>query len=346
MGHNWKVFKRNALWLLLLFTVDALAATLLWIADIQAFQAMLGSIILASVLLFAGVFALNCYHDRKKKQAFCAFLNNPDEFQEENLLKLCSEAEGDMIRLLAQMLQNKEDETQKLLTRVSDYEEYVETWAHETKTPLSLLTLLLDNHREDFSEAMGFKLDFVRNRIQESVNQMLFYARLKGVKKDYLFEAVDLNEAVEEVLEDYRPLLEEKQVALMRQIPEIQVYCDKRGLIFLLCQLLSNAVKYSKADAQAHIELTAVEEEKWYTLSIRDNGRGVQPCDLPYIFEKGFTGDSQDGRRKATGMGLYLARAMAGDLNISLEARSQWMQGFEMLLHFPKAHKPEKKHSL
>ena len=71
-------------------------------------------------------------------------------------------------------------------------------------------------------------------------------------------------------------------------------------------------------------------------LHICDNGRGVKECDLPYIFEKGFTGDSSDAGKKATGMGLYLSKKMADDLKLGLEARSERGAGFDMAIRFPR----------
>ncbi|MFR0797044.1 MAG: hypothetical protein ACLSHG_12865 [Oscillospiraceae bacterium] len=59
---------------------------------------------------------------------------------------------------------------------MDDYENYVELWAHEVKTPLALLTLVLDNRRDTLPEAVGFKLDYVRNRMQAFIDQMLYYA--------------------------------------------------------------------------------------------------------------------------------------------------------------------------
>lgn len=61
----------------------------------------------------------------------------------------------------------------------------------------------------------------------------------------------------------------------------------------------------------------------------------MRNCDLPYIFEKGFTGDYGEGRNKATGMGLYLAREIAKELNISLQVNSEWGKGFEIQISFP-----------
>jgi len=228
----------------------------------------------------------------------------------------------------------KNNSINQLLTRVLDYEEYVEAWAHETKTPLSLLTMLLDNRREELPENFAFKLDYIRNRMQEFINQMLFYSRLKGTQKDYLFEFINLHTCIKEVLEDYMPLLEEKRFQIKMQVPEIFVYSDRRGLTFLISQVISNSVKYTGANIP-ELCIKAVKTDRNYVLSISDNGIGVRSSDLPYIFEKGFTGNSGDGRKKATGMGLYLAKEIAKDLNILLNVESEWGKGFTMKILFP-----------
>ena len=56
---------------------------------------------------------------------------------------------------------------------------------------------------------------------------------------------------------------------------------------------------------------------------------------MPYVFEKGFTGDSGHEKNKATGMGLYLAREVAKDLGLTLTAASDWGAGFEIRVTFP-----------
>ena len=169
--------------------------------------------------------------------------------------------------------------------------------------------------------------------MQESIDQMLFYARLKSTRKDYLLEHLSIRSCVEEVLEDYRPLLEEKGFRIHSDLPETAVCSDRRGLHFLLSQIISNAIKYSGTDPRLSLAFSA--GNNCCILSIRDNGTGVRPCDLPYIFEKGFTGDPGRDRKQATGMGLYLAHAMAEDLNLTLQARSRWKCGFEMQILFP-----------
>ena len=216
---------------------------------------------------------------------------------------------------------------------MDDYENYVELWAHEVKTPLALLTLVLDNRRDTLPEAVGFKLDYVRNRMQAFIDQMLYYARLRGARRDYRFERLTLRSCIDEVLDDYRPLLEEKHFRVELRLADETVFSDRRGLCFLLGQVVSNSVKYA---LDAPVLAFSLESGGTATvLSIRDNGPGVRACDLPYVFEKGFTGDSGHEKNKATGMGLYLAREVAKDLGLTLTAASGWGAGFEIRVSFP-----------
>lgn len=329
--------KQYGPWLALVLCVDGFAALLLWLADVRAFRALSGVILLASVLLAAGALGAAGYRAFRREQAFLEFLNNPDERHEEILVKLAGPAQTASVRRLGETLRLRERISALANARAEDYEEYVETWAHEIRTPLSLLTFLLDNRREELPESVGYKLDVIRNRMQEYVEQMLYYARLKSVHKDYLFEQIDVRECVEEVLEDYRILLEEKIFDVTFQaaagLAEEKVYTDQRGLSFILSQVISNAVKYSGEDPTLEISFSRSGHE--LMLRIRNSGMGVRSCDLPHVFEKGFTGGAGDGRKNATGMGLYLARGIAGEMNLKLEAASEWGKGFEIRVLFP-----------
>lgn len=155
-----------------------------------------------------------------------------------------------------------------------DYEEYVEGWAHEAKTPLSLLTMLLDNRNDEISPSLQAKLDYVRSQLQEDVTQMLYYARLKSSTKDYRFEDVNLNDCLGEVLEDYAPLLEEKQFVILNKLQSETVYTDRRGLQFMLGQIVSNAIKYSSDSPMLTISM--IHSETADILSVEDNGIGVK----------------------------------------------------------------------
>ena len=162
------------------------------------------------------------------------------------------------------------------------------------------------------------------------------------------------------MLEEYGNLLLESGFVTVCRISEQcknvedmddQVVSDRKGLQFILGQVISNAVKYRKDTGERTLILELSDEVRelgndidrkkgespeYTILCIRDNGKGVKPHELPFIFDKGFAGDIGVGRKNATGMGLYLVKMMAEDLNIQVEARAEWGVGFEMRLYFPK----------
>ncbi len=320
-------------WLLLLLGVDGFAALLLWIADAQAFYAMAALIVLATVLFFSGVCVLLMRREQKREQALINFLDSPDDYHEELLIGAVAAPHREYIKRLGRLFRAQQSAHAGLQSQLSDYEEYVEAWAHEIKTPLSLLTFLLDNRREELPAAVSVKLDYIRNRLQECVDQMLFYARLGGTRKDYLLENLSVRTCVEEVLLEYQPLLEEKGFQISSRLSDDLVFSDRRGLRFLLGQIIGNSVKYCGGEPE--LCFRTFEKDGRFVLSIGDNGIGVRRCDLPYIFEKGFTGGLGEERKRATGMGLYLAKEMAKELNLTLYAQSDWGSGFEMQISFP-----------
>ena len=160
MKRNGSYLRQYLPWLGLLLGVDALAALLLWLADARAFAATAGVIVLATVFLFAGVCAVLCARAKRREQAFTAFLATPDAAHEQALCRLLSPAESQSVHLLGETLRAQQQTIAQLQTQMDDYEDYVELWAHEVKTPLALLTLVLDNRRDTLPEAVGFKLDY------------------------------------------------------------------------------------------------------------------------------------------------------------------------------------------
>ena len=333
MKRNGSHLRQYLPWLGLLLGVDALAALLLWLADARAFAAMTAVIVLATVFLFAGVCAVLCARSKRREQAFTAFLATPDAAHEQALCRLLSPAESQSVHLLGETLRAQQQTIAQLQAQMDDYENYVELWAHEVKTPLALLTLVLDNRRDTLPEAVGFKLDYVRNRMQAFIDQMLYYARLRGARRDYRFDRLALRSCIDEVLDDYRPLLEEKHFRVELRLADETVFSDRRGLCFLLGQVVSNSVKYALEKPVLNFSMESGDTAA--VLTVRDNGPGVRACDLPYVFEKGFTGDSGHEKNKATGMGLYLAREVAKDLGLTLTAVSDWGAGFAVRVSFP-----------
>lgn len=323
---------------LLILLLDGFFAFLLWLADANAFRSLLLLIALSSLILFVGLAYFLIKKEGEREEALKDFLQNPTQSNEKPLLDSFRGREGE-IDLLVGKIYDLEAKAKREGVLLEDYQDYVESRAHEIKLPLSLLTLILDNEKDRMPEDLAYKLDYVRCGLQENIFQILFYYRLRSEKKDYFFEEVNLKEEVEEVLSNYDPLLKEKSFEIRLGDLDYQVYTDRRSLDFILSQLINNSIKYSKTSPRLQIDLEVLPKEK--VLKVKDFGEGVKACDLPYIFEKGFTGDSGTERKKSTGMGLYLAKSLAEDLRIGLEAKSTRQEGLEMDLTFPENERPE-----
>src|SRR5699024_2938680 len=104
---------------------------------------------------------------------------------------------------------------------------------------------------------------------------------------------------------------------------KIQVYTDKRWLVYLLDQLIQNAVKYRSC--YPFLAFKSVQEEQGsVTLYVEDNGLGIAPEDLPYIFRKGFVGKNhRKGDYRSTGMGLYFVKEICELLHIESRVFSE-----------------------
>ena len=330
MKHNLKYLASYLPWLFVLLAFDLFTAVLLWLSDVRMFQALILLYILATVLLFFILSFLLIKTERKKSSAYKAFIANPKTDTELELLHLSSASEKESIEKIADTLYQKQAEIGKLNSLLAEYEDYVEKWAHEIKLPLSLLSLLLDNQSDQLPKDTAFKLDYVKNQIQENVSQILFYYRVKSEKNDFLFEDVDLEECIQELLENFDPLLKEKKFTIKVENIQGICYTDQRSFEFILSQILANSLKYSSDKPELKISMS--KDKGRTSLIIRDNGCGVKACDFPHIFEKGFTGDSGETRKKSTGMGLYLVKQLADALKIEITVKSEWMQGFEITL--------------
>ena len=235
-------------WLAYALVGDVFFAVLLWFTDVSAFRALVLSIVLFSVLSFLLVCAIILASESRMSRALNEFLANPNEEHCQILLSNLKGTEMRRTKEMCDLLISREERLGKEILRNEDYEEYVEAWAHEAKTPMALLTMILDNNRDSLAPEMVYKIEYIRTRLNECVEQMLQYSRIKGEKKDYLFEQLAIKDVIDDVIDDYRPLLEEKDFLVINHVRDEQLYGDRRALRFILGQIVSNSIKLILCD--------------------------------------------------------------------------------------------------
>lgn len=100
------------------------------------------------------------------------------------------------------------------------------------------------------------------------------------------------------------------------------IYTDKNWFVYILDQLIGNAVKYSAEDPV--LKIWSKRSETSLVLFVEDYGEGIQACDIRRIFEKGYTGSSHhNGKYKSTGMGLYMTARIVEKLGYRISAESE-----------------------
>ncbi|MBD5128383.1 MAG: HAMP domain-containing histidine kinase [Ruminococcaceae bacterium] len=189
---------------------------------------------------------------------------------------------------------------------------YFTMWAHQIKTPIAAMSLSLQELDTEESRELSENLQ----KIEQYVEMALCYVRLDSETSDFVLRRHSLDDIIKQALRKFSPQFIRRRIKLVYEPTETDVLTDEKWLLFVVEQLISNALKYTKSGS---VQITLKPEK---TLSIRDTGIGIAPEDLPRVFERGFTGNNGRADKKATGIGLYLCRRICKALGHEIEIRS------------------------
>lgn len=210
-----------------------------------------------------------------------------------------------------------------------EYREYIESWVHEIKTPITAAKLICQKIDETSRRKLFHELD----QIDAHIERALFYARAESPERDFLIHKTSLAKIVSQSIQNHQSLLIQGGMRIETENLDQIVYTDDKWACFILGQLLQNAVRYRKENPV--ITLSAKPRTQQIQLIIQDNGIGIPSHELPRIFDRGFTGSNGRSRGGSTGMGLYLCRKLTNLLEIDLTITSTKQQGTCASLTFP-----------
>lgn len=213
-----------------------------------------------------------------------------------------------------------------------DYKDYIEMWVHEMKLPLATSKMLVENHKNEVAKSLEEEFDKMENHME----QALYYARSNTANQDYLIQKHKLQEMVNECMKKNRASLIGAKIAIHTKNLDIVVPTDSKWFMFMLNQVLQNAVKYRNPNRNSEITVEAREEKEHILLLVRDNGMGIPENEVQRVFEKGFTGTN--GRlfnRTSTGIGLYLCKKLCDKLGMGITISSEPGEGTEVAFWFP-----------
>lgn len=213
-------------------------------------------------------------------------------------------AQQALIRRLAAQVTGLESKNACTRRQMTDY---YTLWAHQIKTPIAAMQLLLQTGGGENSRELQAELF----KIEQYVDLVLQYLRSEDMAGDLAISRVALEPLVKSVVRKYARLFILKKIDLELENLTGQTLTDEKWLTFCLEQLLSNALKYTPEGGRVNIGLAPGPAQ---VLCLRDTGCGIAPEDLPRVMERGFTGYNGRENKKSTGIGLYLCRRVLENL--------------------------------
>ena len=296
---------------LLLFIVFAFVFCIVFSLYNLETEAIYYSIILCAFigLIYICINFINYY----KKHIQLYQLQNEISISLENLLSPKTLMEEDYTNLILTLNKEYKNYISKSDIAKSDMIDYYTMWVHQIKTPISAMKLLIQTSESEISSDLSSELF----KIEQYVEMVLSYIRLGSNENDFVIKEYDLDNIVRQAIRKYAPLFIRKKINLDFQPTTYKVLTDEKWLVFVIEQLLSNAIKYTN---KGKISIYPLENKK---LVIEDTGIGISKEDIPRIFDKGFTGYNGRTDKKATGLGLYLCKNILDKLSHKISIESE-----------------------
>ena len=215
-------------------------------------------------------------------------LNNlDDKYLISEIIKVPSFMEGKILKdLLEQINKSMVENVNRYKYKQEEYKEYIELWIHEIKIPIAASKMIVENNKNEVTKSIDEELQKIENYIE----QALYYARSNTVEKDYYVKKVNLKDIVNESIKKNKNVLIHEKISVNIHDLDLEVNTDNKWIIFILNQIIQNSIKYKKQDKNLEIEIYAKQGKENVILYIKDNGIGIKKGEITRVFEKGFTG--------------------------------------------------------
>ena len=314
-GFGEYLLEYRGLWgLLLVFTAN-------FAAVFYGYRLPMEAVLYGSLLCVCAALLLLAWHYRgfQKKMAALSrmeetFLQDPDRYYADDYPPADSLLEQKYQQFLTLISRDRERIRGRSEAAREEMTDYYTMWVHQIKTPIAAMRLLLQQQNGHETQELQEQLF----KIEEYVNMVLQYLRLDG-GQDLVIQWCDLDRIVRQAVHKYAGMFIRKRLSLNYEPINRRILTDEKWLVFVVEQILSNAVKYTR---QGGITVF-LEETPEPTLVIRDTGIGIAPEDQPRIFEKGFTGYNGRSHQRSTGIGLYLCRRILTRLSHDIRVESE-----------------------
>ncbi len=230
--------------------------------------------------------------------------------------------EADYTALLAAVMREKDGLLAAAEAERADMLDYYTLWAHQIKTPIAAMRLLLQSEETAKTQALTAELF----KIEQYVNMVLSYLRLQSETNDFVIRRVPLDPVVRLAVRKYAPQFIQSKIRLDYRPIRDEALTDEKWLGFVIEQVLSNALKYTPKGT------ITIYAEAGPRIVIEDTGIGIAAEDLPRLCQKGYTGYNGRTEHKSTGLGLFLCKKILTKLSHSIQIESTVGKGTKITI--------------
>ena len=327
-----KYLRSNYLIILLFIVIISIINLMLVSFKVQN-QAIMG----VTVTAILGFIIYVVYDFGRRKKFYNKFLNDLDLLDKKYLItEMIDKPEfydGEILYdALYEIDKSMSEKIKEYSLSIQDFKEYIEMWIHEVKLPLASINLMIHNHKELSDKKIVEQL----KRIDDDVEQVLYYVRSENAEKDYLIKETELNKVIGNVAMKNKDILLENKIDFIVDVDDRKVLTDSKWLEFIVNQIVSNSIKYIRNGVEHLIKITAEENNQNTILKIYDNGIGIEKSDITKVFDKTFTGNNGRKIETSTGMGLYIAKQLCKKLGHKITIDSKENEFTEVSILFNK----------
>ena len=300
--------------LILLLGVEVVFASVYFLFDLPVVTVVYPLILSSVLILTAGVID------------FLLVLNKHKKLQKNDFPEPSGLLEIDYQEIIGKLKEEQEYSRQKTNSDYNNMVEYYTIWAHQIKTPIASMRLQIQSEDSDVAR----RLDGDLNRIEAYVEMVLTFLRLDSDSTDYVIKEIDLDAVIKPAIRKFARDFISKKLTMDFKPTETRVLSDEKWLSFVIEQVLSNAVKYTKEGGiKVYMDEPGI-------LCIEDTGIGINTADLPRIFENGYTGFNGREDKRASGIGLYLCKRICDNLGHKISAESEQGAGTKIRIDLNK----------
>lgn len=195
---------------------------------------------------------------------------------------------------------------------------FVSVASHELRTPMTAIRAYVENMLDgvtgSLTEQQSHYLSRVKfniNRLTRMITDLLDLSRIEAGRVELQLESVPVAELLEDVVESLRSMTDKKSLTLevLHCSSPPPIRADRDKVVQILTNLIGNAIKFTPSGGTIQVK-TKAQESAFMYFSVSDTGCGIQPDELPRVFENFFRGESIQAEVRGAGLGLAIVKSL------------------------------------